>query len=69
MSWQSPLSAQFIDSDGSPLNESFGVRSRRLRPAAPDHSYLESLDDYEVAALANDPFTRKVESCKLCSQL
>ena len=42
------LPVQFIDSDGSPLNESFGVRSRRLRPAAPENSYLASLDDYEV---------------------
>ena len=42
---------QFIDSDGGPLNESFGVRSRRLRPAAPDQSYLASLDDYEVLSL------------------
>ncbi len=42
------VTLQFIDSDGGPLNESFGVRSRRLRPAAPDSSYLASLDDYEV---------------------
>ena len=40
--------AQFVDGDGQPLAEVFGVRSRRLRPAAPEHSYLPSLADFEV---------------------
>lgn len=39
---------QFVDGDGKPLSELFGVRSRRLRPAAPAHSYLSSLEDFEV---------------------
>ena len=44
------VAAQFVDGDGNPLSEVFGVRSRRLRPAAPLHSYLPTLDDFEVRA-------------------
>lgn len=43
-----PCPTQFVDIDGKQLQETFPVRSRRLRPAPPLGVQLVALDDYEI---------------------